>query len=267
MKIAFIGGGNMAAAIVHGLRNNEIYTKEDILVCDKSKSALEKFDGICKTSENNEDALSCDVILLAVKPFVLPYVLQEFSGVKTATLAQKLFISIAAGVSVADIKSVLGSKMRVVRVMPNTPAMVLEGMTVIAESDGVATEEDVRLTSEIFSACGKVAQLPENVLDTVTGVSGSGPAYVFMMIEALADAGVRGGLSRADSVVFAAQTVMGAAKMVLESGKHPGELKDMVCSPKGTTIEAVAHLEKCGFRSAVMEAVDVCIKRAQEINK
>ena len=263
MKIGFIGGGNMAEAIIGGMLASALCTKDDILVCDKNPAALKKYDGI-KTSTDNIAALSCDYVVLAVKPFILPIVLQELkdSGV---VLDKTVFVSIVAGASVANIQSILGNEAKVVRVMPNTPAMVLEGMTVIAAKEEHVSDEAFSCVLSIFDAIGKTQVLPETMLNAVIGISGSSPAYVFMMLEAMADAGVRDGLSRETAYLLAAQSVLGSAKMVLESGKHPGELKDMVCSPKGTTIEAVAKLEKAGFRSAIISAIEACNRKANQL--
>ncbi len=263
MKIGFIGGGNMAGAIVGGVVSSGLCDKKDIFVCDIDNEILKKYDKEINTSTKNEDALSCDYIVLAVKPFILSKVLDELSSYATK---DKVFISIAAGISVAEIKGVLGNDAKVLRVMPNTPAQVGEGMTVIASPDECVTKDELLNAICIFNAVGKTEIMPENMINVVTGVSGSSPAYVFMLIEAMADAGVLGGMPRETAYKLAAQSVLGSAKMVLETGKHPGELKDMVCSPKGTTIEAVAELEKRGFRAAIIEAIKKCNDKANNIN-
>lgn len=263
MKIAFIGGGNMAGAIIDGILTAKLVTKDDITVCDKQELARNKYVGM-KTCEDNICALDSDYIVLAVKPFILPAVLEEIADSKK-DISDKVFISIAAGISVQTIKGILGNGAKVVRVMPNTPATVLEGMTVVAQKEETVSEEAFQTVLNIFDAVGKTEVLPENMINTVTGISGSSPAYVFMMIEAMADAGVRDGLTRETAYRLAAQAVLGSAKMVLESDKHPGELKDMVCSPKGTTIEAVAALEKRGFRAALMEAIKKCNDKANNM--
>lgn len=262
MKIGFIGGGNMAGAIVNGVIAAGLCEKKDICVCDISPETLKKYDEEIITSSDNRAVISCDYIVLAVKPFILSKVLED---IKNEDIKNKVFISIAAGISVAEIKSVLGENAKVVRVMPNTPAQVGEGMTVIAKPDDKVTEEEMSNVIGIFDAVGKTEIMDEKMINVVTGVSGSSPAYVFMLIEAMADAGVTGGIPRDAAYKLAAQSVLGSAKMVLETGKHPGELKDMVCSPKGTTIEAVAELEKRGFRSAVIEAIKKCNEKANNI--
>lgn len=262
MKIGFIGGGNMAGAIANGVISSGLYEKKDICVCDINKESLKKYDKEVITSCDNKDALNCDYIVLAVKPFILSKVLEELSA---CDLDGKVFISIVAGISVAEIKSILGNDKKVVRVMPNTPAQVGEGMTVIATPDDCVKEDELLNVVKIFNAVGRTEIMAENMINVVTGVSGSSPAYVFMLIEAMADAGVSGGIPRDAAYKLAAQAVLGSAKMVLETGKHPGELKDMVCSPKGTTIEAVAELEKRGFRASIIEAIKKCNEKANNI--
>ena len=263
MKIGFIGGGNMAEAILRGLLSAGLAEKQDLIVCDKSDAARDKYTGL-KTSRDNVDALSCDYVFLAVKPSVLPGVLTEIAN-SGRDITKPVFISIAAGKTVASMREILGENAKIVRVMPNTPAMVLEGMTVVAAKEENVPDEAFCDVIRFFDAIGKTEVLPEGFINTVTGISGSSPAYVFMLIEAMADAGVRDGLSRDAAYRLAAQAVLGSAKMVLESDKHPGELKDMVCSPKGTTIEAVAELEKRGFRTAVIEAIKKCNDKANHM--
>jgi len=262
MKIGFIGGGNMAGAIANGVISSGICTESEITVCDINADCLKKYPESVNTSGNNADALSCDYIVLAVKPFILSGVLEQ---IKDYDINSKVFISIVAGVSVEEIKSVLGKNTKVVRVMPNTPAQVGAGMTVVAKPDDCVSEAELSDVMKIFDAVGKTEIMAESMINTVTGVSGSSPAYVFMMIEAMADAGVMGGIPRDAAYRLAAQSVLGSAKMVLDTGRHPGELKDMVCSPKGTTIEAVAELEKSGFRSAIIEAIKKCNEKANNI--
>ena len=262
MKIGFIGGGNMAGAILNGVIKSGICKKSDMVICDINKDCLNKYDKEIVTSLNNKDALKCDYIVLAVKPFILSKVLEE---IKKEDIKNKVFVSIVAGISVAEIKSVLGENAKIVRVMPNTPAQVMEGMTVIAQPDDKVTADELSQVISIFDAVGKTEIMAENMINVVTGVSGSSPAYVFMLIEAMADAGVVGGIPREKAYNLAAQSVLGSAKMVLETKKHPAELKDMVCSPKGTTIEAVAELERRGFRSAIIEAIKKCNEKANNI--
>lgn len=264
MKIGFIGGGNMASAIIGGNIKAGLFSPSDIYVTDVDETALKRYesDGInCGTDYSV--ALLADIIVLAVKPFILPKVLKAIKDEKN--IKDKVFASIAAGVSVAQIKDMLGFDAKVIRIMPNTPALVLEGMCVLTDNYAPAKAEEFEAVKKVFSAIGKTAVMPESLISAVTSVSGSGPAYVYMMIEAMADAGVRGGLSRNDATLLAAQTVFGSAKMVLETKKHPGELKDMVCSPKGTTIEAVAELEAKGFRNALISAIEKCRNKAENM--
>ncbi len=262
MKIGFIGGGNMAGALANGVIKSGVCKKSEVCICDINEESLKKYDKEIKTSTDNKKALESDYIILAVKPFVLSKVLEDLSACDTSG---KVFISIAAGISADEIKSILGESAKVVRVMPNTPAQVSEGMTVIAQPDDCVTESELSGVVQIFNAVGKTEIMQESMINVVTGVSGSGPAYVFMFIEAMADAGVSGGIPRDKAYKLAAQTVLGSAKMVIETGKHPGELKDMVCSPKGTTIEAVAELEKRGFRAAIIEAIKKSVDKANNI--
>ena len=245
MKIGFIGGGNMAGAIAEGVIASGVCTPDNVCVCDINEEMLKKYTQGIKTSTDNRDALLCDYIVLAVKPFILSAVLEQIAK---EDIKDKVFVSIAAGISVSEIKSILGKTAKVVRVMPNTPAQVGEGMTVIAKPDECVSKSELADVVKIFDAVGKTEIMSENMINVVTGVSGSSPAYVYMMIEAMGDAGVTGGIPRDIAYKLAAQSVLGSAKMVLETGRHPAELKDMVCSPKGTTIEAVAELEKRGYR-------------------
>lgn len=256
----------MAGAIAGGVLSAGLCRKSDVCVCDKNPAVLERYDCDVHRSTDNRDAFFGDYVILAVKPFVLPYVLEEIAGLDRKEIESKVFVSIVAGVSVETIKKTLGKTAKVVRVMPNTPALVLEGMTVVAQCEDNVSEAEFSAVIDIFNAVGKTEVMPETMINTVTGVSGSSPAYVYMLIEAMADAGVRDGLPRDAAYRLAAQSVLGSAKMVLESGKHPGELKDMVCSPKGTTIEAVAELENRGFRSAVIEAIKKCNDKANHIS-
>lgn len=264
MKLGFIGGGNMAYAIAGGVLKAGLYRTEEIFVSDPNEAAHAKFAEMgVAASKENRFALQGDIVLLAVKPFILCNMLSELVKQEgEEALRNKVFASIAAGVTVREIKNALGFDAKVVRIMPNTPAMVLEGMSVLAQECAPTTEEEFSAVQKIFEAVGRAEILPENMLNAVTSVSGSSPAYVYLFIEAMADAAVRDGIARDMAYRLAAQSVLGSAKMLLETGKHPGELKDMVCSPRGTTIEAVAVLEEKGFRSAVMEAIKKCTEKA-----
>ncbi|MBR5586787.1 MAG: pyrroline-5-carboxylate reductase [Clostridia bacterium] len=257
MKLAFIGGGNMASAILNGIIKSGFLSASDITVSDYMPEKLESFksEGVNITSDNMAAVASADAVIFAVKPDVLRKILPDFASF------DKLFISIAAGVKIAELKNGLGEDKRIIRVMPNTPAMAGEGMTVLCESD--ADEKDMEFATSLFNTVGKTAVLNEKYIDAVTAVSGSGPAYIYMVIEAMADGGVLCGLPRDIAYTLAAQTVLGSAKMVLQSGEHPGVLKDRVCSPGGTTIEAVYSLEQSDIRGAFIEAVKKCADKSK----
>ena len=267
MKLGFIGGGNMAYAILSGVLAADLYKNTDIYVSDPNESALEKFKALGVNADvDNKNVLNADIIILAIKPFIYPMVLSALaSAAGEENLKDKVFVSIAAGISTDDVKKYLGFDAKAIRVMPNTPAMVLEGMSVLAQECAPADEEEFLKVKQIFEAIGKVEVLSEKLLNSVIAVSGSSPAYVYMMIEAMADGAVRDGIPRDKAYKLAAQSVLGSAKMVLESDKHPGELKDMVCSPNGTTIEAVSELEKNGFRNSILEAMRACTEKANSI--
>lgn len=265
MKIGFIGLGNMASAIIGGMLKQQVVAAQDVIGADKfaqaAQSAREKLGiNICK--DNKQVAGQADILFLAVKPNVLSTVLAEISEVLRK---ETIIISIVAGKSLAFIEEGLQSKeCKVVRCMPNTPALVLEGCTGVCANANVTDEElDTALT--YLRSFGRASVVAESLMDAVVGVSGSSPAYVFIFIEAMADAAVAAGMPRAQAYEFAAQAVLGSAKMVLESGKHPGELKDMVCSPGGTTIDAVKVLEEKGLRAAVMAAMEACIEKSKRL--
>lgn len=262
--LGFIGCGNMAQAMLKGILQKGLYTGDEIIVSRRNEKALaairEEF-SVGTTTDNKEVAKRADVLVLAVKPFQFETVISE---IRDLVDSGTLVISIAAGQSIADIKRLFGKDIRLVRSMPNTPALVLEGAAGVCFHSSV-TEKDKELVMKLFSSFGIAHEVPESLMDTVIGVSGSSPAYVFMFIEAMADAAVAEGMPRAQAYELASQAVLGSAKMVLDTGKHPGELKDMVCSPAGTTIEAVRVLEKEGFRSAVIEAVKACVKKSREM--
>ncbi len=262
MKLSLIGCGNMAGALLAGILEQAIVSREDILAADTAPgartAAAERF-GIAVTEDNGKAAAEADVLILAVKPQFLADVIAEIRG---SLKEEAVVISLAPGKTLAWLEEQFGRPVRLVRTMPNTPAMVGEGMTALCMNAPV-TEEQRQTALALFGSVGRAAVVPEGWMDTVTGVSGSSPAYVFLFIEALADAAVEGGMPRKEAYTFAAQSVLGSAKMVLESGKHPGELKDMVTSPAGTTIEAVRVLEERGFRSAVIEATRACIQRSK----
>ena len=264
MKLGIIGFGNMAEAILGGILANDFIKKEDVTASGKDEAMLTKASekyGIGVETDNKKLVADADVILLSVKPQIMADVIAEIKDVCTS---DKLVISIAAGKTKQWIEDAFGGSRKIVRCMPNTPALVGEGCTGICFSDSV-DEKEKQLAIQMFSCVGKAQEVPEKLMDVVVGVSGSSPAYVFMFIEAMADAAVEMGMPRKQAYDFAAQAVMGSAKLLLETGKHPGELKDMVCSPGGTTIAAVRVLEEKGMRAAVMDAVIKCIERSREL--
>ena len=262
MKLGFIGCGNMAGAIIRGIIASGAAAPEEIIGADLSPEARERIrneSGIRVTQDNAEVVREAETVFLTVKPQFLEDVIL---GIRDTARPDQLFVSIAAGRSVSWIEERFGAyPVRLVRLMPNTPALVGAGMTAACANARVSAEE-MDAVCGLCAAFGEVDQVPERLFDVVTAVSGSSPAYVFMFIEAMADAAVQGGMPRAMAYKFASQAVLGSAKMVLETGKHPGELKDMVTSPAGTTIEAVRVLEEKGFRSAVFECVRACAEKS-----
>lgn len=263
MKIGFIGNGNMGGAIIGGILEHKLVQPQDIIVSDINENGLrlsaEKY-GV-RTSTDNKAAAAADVLFLAVKPNVVYKVIDE---IKDTVSSQTLIISIVAGQTIKKLTDAFGKDIKLVRVMPNTPALVGEAMSGIVPNQNV-NDAEKEIVLNIFNNIGKGELVDEHMMDAVTGISGSSPAYVFMFIEAMADAAVQGGLPRAKAYTFAAQAVLGSAKMVLATGKHPGELKDMVCSPSGTTIDAVAVLENESFRGSVMKAVKACIDKSKSL--
>lgn len=262
MKLGFIGCGNMASAIMKGIIKNGIATKEEIIGADLSQASIDRVNedlGVQVTTDNIKVAKEAEILVLSVKPQFYETVIGE---IKDFVTENQIIITIAPGKTLAWLDEQFGKQVKIVRTMPNTPALVGEGITAACYNKNVSNEELERVVG-ILEGFGKCEVVPEHLMDVVTSVSGSSPAYVFMFIEAMADAAVADGMSRAQAYEFAAQAVLGSAKMVLETGKHPGELKDMVCSPGGTTIEAVRVLEEKGMRSAVIEAMKACTKKAK----
>ncbi len=263
-KVAFLGGGNMAEALIKGVLSSDVVAPDQLIVSDVSSSRLSLLKNRYRLSivaKNIDAAREADILLLCVKPQTIDAVLGDIAQV---TGANKLVISIAAGVTLDRIEKALPGRPRVIRVMPNTPALVLAGATGIA-AGRAATDADLELTQEIFGAIGRVVVIEEKLMDAVTGLSGSGPAYVFTVIEALADAGVKVGLPRAMAMELAVQTVLGSARMVLETKEHPAKLRDMVTSPGGTTIAGMHELEKGKLRAVLMSAVEAATKRSREL--
>lgn len=263
-RFGIIGVGNMGEAILRGLIKGGALPPQQIAVYDingEKCAALKKELCVTATDSIGQLAKCCDMLLLAVKPDVCGAVIEAH---RTA-FADKAVISIVTGWSGEKLRHSLPATTRILRVMPNTPALVGQGMAVL-EQDGTFRDEERAFAETLFAGIGRVQYVKPELMNAVVGVSGSGPAYVYMFIEAMADGGVRAGLPRAMAYELAAQTVLGAASMVLETKQHPGKLKDAVCSPGGTTIEAVASLEKEGLRNAVLEAVKACIRRAEEMS-
>ena len=262
MKLGFIGTGNMASAMIGGILKNQILSADEVIGSNrglqKRESVKEQF-GICVTENNKEVAEKADIIVLSVKPQFYEEVICE---IRDVLRADQIVITIAPGKTLAWLAEKFGKEVKIVRTMPNTPALVGAGMTAMCPNEYM-TEEETAYVRSLLENFGRVEVVAERLMDVVVSTSGSSPAYVFMMIEAMADAAVSGGMPRPQAYQFAAQAVMGSAKMVLETGKHPGELKDMVCSPGGTTIEAVRTLEEYGFRSAVIEAMKVCEEKSK----
>lgn len=264
MKLTVIGAGNMGGAIANGIVSSNTLSASDVTVSNPFEEQLAVFaeKGMNTTLSNTQAVAAADVVILAVKPNVYPYVLKEIS--EMSQLENKVFVTIAPGISIASVKEQLGFDAKVIRVMPNTPAMVGEGMTVMCFTAPVSDEE-FSTVRKLFDAIGETEVLDEKLLNAVVAVSGSSPAYVYMMIEAMADAAVYDGVPRNVAYKLAAQSVLGSAKMVLETGTHPGALKDAVCSPGGTTIRAVQVLEEEGFRSSIIKAMLECNKKAMNM--
>jgi pyrroline-5-carboxylate reductase len=265
-RLGFLGSGNMAAALIKGLLHGNILPADRIMTSDVKTERLEQLHrahGIRTTVDNHALLAESDVLVLAVKPQIIDKVLTE---VGADVRADQIVVSVAAGVPLEGLESRLPPGSRVVRAMPNMPATVQAGVTAIAAGSH-ARADDVRIARELFEAVGPVVVLDESLLDAVTGLSGSGPAYTMLIIEALADGGVKVGLHRDTALLLAAQTVFGSAKLLLESGEHPGRLKDMVTSPGGTAIAGLHTLESGGLRTTLIDAVEVATKRAAELGE
>ncbi len=262
-RIGFLGAGNMGSALIRGIVDRGQLVAGNLFVYDIDENkpvSLSREYGVTECKSSEEVFKKSDMIFVAVKPF---HIKQALTGADRF-LAGKTVISVAAGISIQYIKALAGEKSRVVRAMPNTPALVGEGMTAVSFEKGCTDEERERIV-EIFKYVGRVEVMEESLMNDVIALSGSSPAYAFVFIEAMADAAVRSGIKRDIAYRMAAQSLLGASKMVLETGNHPAVLKDMVCSPAGTTIEAVASLEKNGFRNAVIEAMQVCSDKARKL--
>ncbi|MFI3326903.1 MAG: pyrroline-5-carboxylate reductase [Clostridia bacterium] len=261
-KLGFIGGGNMASAMIKGVLSNN--PNADIIVSDLNETILEKAKtnfGIQTTSDNKEVAKVAKILVLAVKPHFYETVIKE---IKDFVNEETVVVAIAPGKTLEFLENNFGKKVKTVRTMPNTPAMVGQGMTAYCPNEYV-TKEELAQVVDFLNSFGKASQVTEKMIDAVVAVSGSSPAYVYMFIEALADGAVMEGLPRDEAYKFAAQAVYGSAKMVLETGLHPAALKDMVCSPGGTTIEAVRVLEENSFRGSIMNAMKANAEKSRNM--
>lgn len=265
-RVGFLGAGNMGEALIRGLCQAGLVPAADVLASDPRGDQIARLRsqyGITPVADNAALVRAADVIVLAVKPQIMAGVLRE---VAEHVDAARLVISVAAGVSTATLRGHLPKARRLIRVMPNTPALVREGVTAIARAEGLAPG-DLETAQELFGAVGRSVVLDESAMDAVTGLSGSGPAYVAIVIESLADGGVKMGLDRATALTLAAQTVLGSARLILETGTHPGQLKDMVASPGGTTIAGIAALEDAAVRRAFIAAVERATQRSRELGQ
>jgi pyrroline-5-carboxylate reductase len=264
--VGFIGTGNMAEALIKGLLRTTVLVPQSIWGSEPRQSRVDEIKtryGIAMTKYNADVVRHCPIVVLSVKPQILPSVCDEIAPhLKPRTLV----ISIAAGVPLAVLEARLPAGTHVVRVMPNTPALVAAGATAISPGRH-ATPEDLKTTEHIFRSVGLTVVLDEEQLDAVTGLSGSGPAYLFLIIEALSDAGVKMGLSRYNALALAAHTVLGSAKLLIETGEHPGQLKDRVTSPGGTAIAGLHTLEAGGLRTTLINAVEAATRRSRELGE
>jgi pyrroline-5-carboxylate reductase len=266
MKIGFIGAGNMGGAILRGYLTSTNINKEDVFVLEQNSEKLEQLReelGITAAKDIPQLVENCDIIILGVKPnmfeIVLPQVAEKYS-------CDKIFVSMAAGVEISFIEKYLGVNARIVRIMPNTPAMVNEAMVAVCRNANITDEAFIPVFN-IFKAIGKAEEVPESLIHCVIGVSGSSPAYTYMYIEALAEAAVKNGMNKEQAIIFAAQSVLGAAKMVLETGIDPVQLRKNVCSPGGTTIEAVDKLQENGFEANIGEGFQAAVEKSKIMTK
>ncbi len=262
--IGFIGAGNMTKAMIGGIIHSKISSAEHIIVSNPHQPKLQKISkeyGVLTTTNNKEVAQKSDILILSVKPKISPIVIEE---IKEDIKKNVVIVSIVAGKTIASIEQSFGKTVKVVRAMPNTPALVGEAMSCVDANKEVSREEIQEIIS-LFQSFGEVEEIDEGLMDVVTAIGGSLPAYIYMFIEAIADGAVKEGMLRDKAYKIISQAVLGSAKMVLETGEHPGKLKDMVTSPGGTTIEAVASLESSGFRAALIQAVQACTQKSRDM--
>ncbi|MCM3603587.1 pyrroline-5-carboxylate reductase [Robertmurraya korlensis] len=265
-KIGFIGCGKMGQAILMGLTTKSNIERNLIRVSAKTETTLTKVKelfGVQTTTNNKDIGNWADIIVIAVKPDLHKEVIEE---IRAEISSNTILVTIAAGISLQFLEQAFGRPVKVVRAMPNTPSLVGEGMTALCFHELVLNDERVRV-SHIFESLGQVEVFPESLMNSIPAISGSSPAYVYMMIEALADGAVKQGIARDKAYKMAAQAVLGAAKMVLETGLHPGVLKDQVCTPGGATIEAVAALEETGFRASILSAMESCTEKVIKLTE
>jgi pyrroline-5-carboxylate reductase len=263
-NIGFIGAGKMAQAMIEGILNSEKISPDHIMASAATEKTLEKITQkyeILVTKNNMDVAQFADILILAVKPDLHANIIRE---IKNKVNEETIIVTIAAGITLADMEIFFERKIKAIRTMPNTPSLVGEGMTVICPNE-LINENELKIVEDLFQSFGKTERLEEKLMDAVPAISGSSPAYIYMVIEALADGGVKQGIPRQKAYRLAAQAVLGAAKMVLETGKHPGELKDNVCTPGGATIDAVASLEKSYFRGAILSAMESCTEKIKAL--
>jgi len=263
-KVGFIGCGNMGSSMVGGLIKSGFLKSEEIIVSTKTEASSKKLRDefkVATTLDSKTVAKESETIILAVKPNMYKSVVEE---IKSELTEDKLIITIAAGISIENMEEWLGDDLKIIRTMPNTPALVGQAMSAVCPNKNVS-EEELKYCINIFESFGECEVLEEKYFDGFIAVAGSSPAYVFMFIEAMADAGVKLGIPRAKAYKLAEQSILGSAKLALETGKHPGVLKDEVCSPGGTTIEAVIDLEKNGFRNTVISAVEKCAEKSKNM--
>lgn len=266
MKIGFIGTGNMGSGMIKGIINAQFVPNNHINVFDldqnKTKTLAQEF-GITILNNETEITEKSDIIILAVKPNIYPIILEK---IKPSLHSRSIILTIAAGFPIEKTENIIGDDKKIVRTMPNTPAQVLEGMTAVAFNKNINNEEK-NIIFELLNSFGKSIEIEESLMNAYTGISGSLPAYIFMFAEALADGGVLEGMPRDKAYTIISQSILGSAKMILETGKHPAVLKDEVCSPAGTTIEAIKVLEKGNIRATLIEAVKACSQKAKAMEK